>query len=70
MHDAQISHKSMVAYLASINASQSSTTLREELQIGEAFDDATCKKYEGLLEKKWTGVARLQRKVRFIPLPE
>ncbi|KKK17038.1 hypothetical protein P175DRAFT_0452026 [Aspergillus ochraceoroseus IBT 24754] len=56
-------HKSILAYLSSINASQSSTTLREELQIGDAFDEATCKKYEGLLEKKWTGIARLQRKI-------
>ncbi|KAE8354745.1 WD40-repeat-containing domain protein [Aspergillus coremiiformis] len=56
-------HKSMVAYLSSINASQSSTALRQELQIGDGFDEATCKKYEGLLEKKWTGIARLQRKI-------
>lgn len=53
----------MVAYLSSIKASQSSNTLREELGIGDNFDEATCKKYEGLLEKKWTGIARLQRKV-------
>ncbi|GES59128.1 nuclear distribution protein nudF [Aspergillus terreus] len=56
-------HKSMVAYLSSIKASQSSNTLREELGIGDNFDEATCKKYEGLLEKKWTGIARLQRKI-------
>jgi platelet-activating factor acetylhydrolase IB subunit alpha len=54
----------MVAYLSSIGATQSSNTLREELEIGEGFDEATRKKYEGLLEKKWTGIARLQRKVR------
>ncbi|KAL2832940.1 WD40-repeat-containing domain protein [Aspergillus cavernicola] len=56
-------HKSMVAYLSSINASQSSATVREELQLGEGFDEATCKRYEGLLEKKWTGIARLQKKI-------
>ncbi|THC98808.1 hypothetical protein EYZ11_001716 [Aspergillus tanneri] len=56
-------HKSMVAYLSSINASKSSETLREELQISDSFDDATCKKYEGLLEKKWTGIVRLQKKI-------
>ncbi|KAI9368598.1 nuclear distribution protein nudF [Aspergillus egyptiacus] len=56
-------HKSMVAYLSSINASQSCATLREELQLGEGFDEATCKRYEGLLEKKWTGIARLQKKI-------
>ncbi|KAL2864125.1 WD40 repeat domain-containing protein [Aspergillus lucknowensis] len=56
-------HKSIVAYLSSINASQGAATLREELQLGEGFDEATSKKYEGLLEKKWTGIARLQRKI-------
>lgn len=53
----------MVAYLAAINASQSSETVREELQVGDSFDEGTRKRYEGLLEKKWTGIARLQRKV-------
>jgi len=38
--------------------------LREELSIGDSFDAATSKKYEGLLEKKWTSVVRLQKKVR------
>jgi len=33
------------------------------LEIGDSFDDATRKKYEGLLEKKWTSVVRLQKKV-------
>lgn len=37
--------------------------LREELQVDSSFDDALCRKYEGLLEKKWTGIARLQKKV-------
>ncbi|OKL64151.1 Nuclear distribution protein nudF 2 [Talaromyces atroroseus] len=55
----------MIAYLSSIDASPGSVaTLREELQIGDSFDDATCKKYKGLLEKKWTGIARLQKKVQ------
>jgi hypothetical protein len=35
------------------------------LKIGDNFDDATRKKYEGLLEKKWTSVVRLQKKVDF-----
>jgi predicted nucleic acid-binding Zn-ribbon protein len=40
------------------------TALREELTLGEdAFDPATAKKYETLLEKKWTSVVRLQKKV-------
>lgn len=36
--------------------------MRTELGIGDSFDDATRKKYEGLLEKKWTSVVRLQKK--------
>lgn len=56
----------MIAYLASINLSRSADTLREELDIGsDSFDAATSKKYEGLLEKKWTSVGRLQKKVGF-----
>lgn len=42
---------------------QSAVALREELGIGDAFDDTTRKKYEGLLEKKWTSVIRLQKKI-------
>ncbi|PYH91037.1 nuclear migration protein NudF [Aspergillus ellipticus CBS 707.79] len=56
-------HKSIIAYLSSINASQSCETLREELQIDSRFDEASCRRYEGLLEKKWTGIARLQKRV-------
>lgn len=53
----------MVAYLFSANLSQSAEALRSEL--GDAFDldDDTAKRYEGLLEKKWTSVVRLQKKV-------
>ena len=58
------SHKSIIAYLTSVNLSNSAAALRQELSIGESFDDATSKKYEGLLEKKWTSVVRLQKKVR------
>ena len=39
--------------------------LRTELNLSEeVFDVATAKKYESLLEKKWTSIVRLQRKVR------
>ena len=42
--------------------------MRAELNIGEdIFDLATAKKYEGLLEKKWTSVVRLQKKVNKLP---
>ena len=47
----------------------SAAALREELNIGDNFDAATSKKYEGLLEKKWTSVVRLQKKVRGDHLP-
>lgn len=61
--DLQTSHKSIIAYLSSVKLSNSAAALREELSIGDSFDDATSKKYEGLLEKKWTSVVRLQKKV-------
>lgn len=48
----------------SAKLSKTATALREELAIGDTFDDATSKRYEGLLEKKWTSVVRLQKKVR------
>ena len=56
------SHKAIVAYLTSINHPDSAARLKEDLNIGGNFDDATSKKYEGLLEKKWTSVVRLQKK--------
>lgn len=56
-------HKSIIAYLASASLPQSSAALREELGESITLDDATIKKYEGLLEKKWTSVVRLQKKV-------
>jgi platelet-activating factor acetylhydrolase IB subunit alpha len=59
----QGSHKSLIAYLTAAGLSNSAAALREEIKIGDSFDDATRKKYEGLLEKKWTSVVRLQKKV-------
>ncbi|KAI9816131.1 MAG: protein with putative role during mitosis [Thelocarpon impressellum] len=56
-------HKAIVAYLASVNLPESAATLRREISLGDGFDDATRKKYEGLLEKKWTSVVRLQKKI-------
>lgn len=57
-------HKAIIAYLAASNHPSSAQALQDELGIGDSFDDATRKKYEGLLEKKWTSVVRLQKKVR------
>lgn len=57
-------HKSLVAYLLSTGHANSAQVLREELNLPESdFDGATAKKYEGLLEKKWTSVVRLQKKI-------
>jgi platelet-activating factor acetylhydrolase IB subunit alpha len=44
--------------------SKSAAALRAELELGDdVFDAATAKKYEMLLEKRWTSVVRLQKKV-------
>ena len=60
----------MIAYLAANNLSDTTTTLRRELKLGEdVFDPDTTKKYESLLEKKWTSVVRLQKKVCLIVSP-
>lgn len=63
--DDALSHKAIIAYLTSVKLPISAAALRQELEIGDTFDDATSKKYEGLLEKKWTSVVRLQKKVRW-----
>jgi platelet-activating factor acetylhydrolase IB subunit alpha len=50
--------------LNSAGYSKAAQTIREELNVPEeAFDSVTAKKYEGLLEKKWTSVVRLQKKI-------
>lgn len=57
-------HKSIIAYLAANNLPSSADALRQELSLSEeTFDVATTKKYETLLEKKWTSIVRLQKKV-------
>ncbi|KAJ8121662.1 hypothetical protein ONZ43_g1945 [Nemania bipapillata] len=62
-------HKAIIAYLVSNNLPDTATALRTELNLGDTFDDATSKKYEGLLEKKWTSVVRLQKKHHLPPPP-
>jgi platelet-activating factor acetylhydrolase IB subunit alpha len=53
----------MIAYLTANNLTVAATALRTELNLGEdQLGAATAKKYEGLLEKKWTSVVRLQKK--------
>lgn len=56
-------HKAMIAYMTHANLPQTCAALREELGDSISVEDATLKKYEGLLEKKWTSVVRLQKKV-------
>ncbi|RMZ91642.1 hypothetical protein DV736_g1139, partial [Chaetothyriales sp. CBS 134916] len=56
-------HKSMVSYLVAVGFSDSAAALRREAHLGSAFDDTTAKKYETLLEKKWTSIVRLQKRI-------
>ncbi|PKS10996.1 hypothetical protein jhhlp_002755 [Lomentospora prolificans] len=57
-------HKSIIAYLSANNLSNTAAAMRAELNLGEdVLDVATTKKYEGVLERKWTSIVRLQRKL-------
>ena len=56
-------HKSIIAYLSSHDLPETASALRNELGMAETDFDATAvKKYETLLEKKWTSTVRLQKK--------
>lgn len=60
------SHKAIAAYLVHSGHSKTIEAFREETERGqELITDETCTKYVGLLEKKWTSVVRLQKKVVF-----
>ncbi|KYK61317.1 Nuclear distribution protein pac-1a [Drechmeria coniospora] len=57
-------NKSIIAYLVANNLPNAAAALRQEASLGEdVFDAATTKKYESLLEKKWTSIVRLQKKI-------
>ncbi|KAL5335631.1 nuclear distribution protein nudF [Aspergillus crustosus] len=57
-------HKAMIAYLIANSLPDTAAALRKELNFGEdIFGTATAKKYEGMLEKKWTSIARLQKRI-------
>ncbi|CAG8954436.1 hypothetical protein HYFRA_00006063 [Hymenoscyphus fraxineus] len=57
-------HKSIIAYFSSAGFSDVAETLRASLNLDDGiFDAETARRYEGLLEKKWTGVVRLQKKI-------
>ncbi|KAF2674708.1 nuclear migration protein-like protein nudF [Microthyrium microscopicum] len=55
-------HKSIISYLSINGFPNAAAALRDEKGVAE-FDDATKKQYSSLLEKKWTSVVRLQKKV-------
>lgn len=59
------SHKSILEYLYSNGFTESFNSLKEETGIEHTPDAKS--KYNGLLEKKWTSVIRLQKKVGLRP---
>ena len=56
------SHKSMLDYLFANNHIEAFTALKQSAGIDYTPDPNA--RYTGLLEKKWTSVIRLQKKVR------
>jgi hypothetical protein len=59
-------HKAIIAYLHSVNlpiAAQTLQDVQDALGIDNSFDDAAKESYAGLLEHKWKGVVRLQKKI-------
>ena len=56
-------HKAIISYIEARGFPRSAATLREELGIPPDFDEATSRKYRGLMEKKWTSTLRLQKKI-------
>ncbi|KIV98219.1 nuclear distribution protein PAC1 [Exophiala mesophila] len=56
-------HKSIIAYLLSAGMTESAASLRKDSNLADTFDEVTAKKYETLLEKKWTSVVRLQKRI-------
>ncbi len=58
-------NKAIAEYLQSNGYNDALDALKREADMPGDVD----KKYAGLLEKKWTSVIRLQKKVR-IPLPQ
>ncbi|GAP90554.2 putative nuclear distribution protein pac-1a [Rosellinia necatrix] len=57
-------HKAMFAYLAANKLTATAAALRIELNVDEdEFNSDTTEKYKALLERKWTSVVRLQKKI-------
>lgn len=58
------SNKSILTYLHGAGFESAYEALKGETHNEEfQLDDPTNKKFQGLLEKKWTSVIRLQKKV-------
>lgn len=55
-------HKAILDYLSASGFTESFNTLKSETH-NENFASDPKQKYSGLLEKKWTSVIRLQKKV-------
>lgn len=62
MHSASYSQKSILEYLHANNFDDAFNALKADAGIDYTPDPKA--KYAGLLEKKWTSVIRLQKKVR------
>ncbi|KAK9448340.1 WD40-repeat-containing domain protein [Limtongia smithiae] len=56
-------NSSILEYLASSNLTSAHDSLAKELNRQDATFEQDLKRYDGLLEKKWTSVVRLQRKI-------
>ncbi|KAF1977501.1 nuclear distribution protein PAC1 [Bimuria novae-zelandiae CBS 107.79] len=56
-------NKAIAAYLGSLGASKTLAAFQEEVPLPASFNDDVRKKYEGIMEKKWTSIVRLQKKV-------
>ncbi|KAK7207225.1 nuclear migration protein-like protein nudF [Myxozyma melibiosi] len=55
-------HASILQYLAATGHRQAHDALTKDLSLDSSYDEDKAK-YDGLLEKKWTSVVRLQKKI-------
>ncbi|KAJ5880832.1 nuclear migration protein NudF [Penicillium subrubescens] len=56
-------HKAMIGYLSLIDASKCVEILWKELELQDCFPDESIKKYERVLESKWTCVTKLNAQI-------
>lgn len=55
-------HRAILDYLQTVGFNEAAATFEKEAEVSGKED---AQKYAGLLEKKWTSVIRLQKKVSF-----